>query len=151
MRNWTRALYWTERKLRLWEYMPFTDLADASALIRYVQAQTDWVALVPNAPIPIAVQKAKAWEETGGVHREGIRKLRGKLEYVITYPMGCVSFGFTIHELAHVPPPWPPRDEHPDRYMRIYLALYKEHSPRAYLDVILEELRGRGMPVEEFL
>jgi hypothetical protein len=148
-RNWTAKLYAAHYKLKLWQYMPFMDLSEASAAIRAIQASDYWRGLIPNAPLVFHVEKAKTWTETGGVSKEGIRKKPGKAEYVITYPMGCAAFGFTVHELPHAEGPW--RNGHDDRYMRVWLGLWRDRSPKVYFDVILEELRSRGVPVEEFV
>lgn len=150
-RNWTRQLYTTEDKLRLWQYLPFMDMGDAASAIRSIQAQPFWRTFVPNAPVIVTVQKAKTWDEDGGVHRERLRRVKGGQEFVITYSLGVTSFGFTVHEVSHIALPWPKRDAHTDEYMRCYLGLWRLYTRRPTFDLILGELRGRGVPVEEFV
>jgi len=97
----------------------------------------------------VVILSAKTWNEGGGVDREGLKKVRGKEEYSITYPMGCKSFGFTLHEAPHMVGKW--REGHDDEYMRAYVKLWKLHIPHVYCRIVFDKLREKGIPVEEFL
>lgn len=148
-RNWTRKLYKVERSLLLWQYEPFCDFSESYEAIRSIQLTDHWKSYFSEL-VEINTQKAKDWNTGGGVQHEGMRKLRGKkVGFSILYPLGCSSFGFTLHEMMHCFGKW--REYHDDEYMYHWLTMWHLFAPKVYFDIITDALDDEGVPWKELM
>lgn len=142
-RNWATPIYDTEDALGLWWRWPFLDLADAIAMWNAIQTADHWKAAVGDQYFPLEFRREHKWEADSG-----IRRARGTFVYDMGVGMSCG--GVFLHESCHMAY-WTAKRHHGDRFLRLWLGLWKDFSRTPTFNAICDQLRKGGVPVEEFV